>query len=223
MVAARIDLLRPDLAKGFGPFNGQEHREAVLGSVLQSYPFDLVIETGTYRGTTTERLRRLTSAPIITVEVSRRYFEYARKRLSGLANTRVVHGDSAAEIRRVAALPTHDRQAKVFAYLDAHWGARLPARWEILELLSGWDTVCVVVDDFRVPGDPGYGYDDYGPGLVLDLGLLSGLPLDGVSAFFPRIPAAEETGHRRGWVVLARGPELIDNLLSTDGLVLTDR
>ena len=219
-VAARIDQLRPTLAKGFGPFNGQESRQAVLGSLLQSYPFDLVIETGTYRGTTTERLRTLTSAPIVTIEVSRRYYEYARKRLSGLADTRTIHGDSAGEIRRLAALPAHDRQANVFAYLDAHWAARLPARWEILELLSGWDSVCIVIDDFKVPTDPGYGYDDYGPGQVLDLAFLSGLPLEGVSVFFPRLPAAQETGHRRGWVVLGRGPELVDHLLRTDGLVL---
>ncbi len=222
-IAARIDLLRPGLAKGFGPFNGQEHRQALLGSVLNLYPFDLVIEAGTYRGTTTERIRTLTSAPIITIEISKRYFEYARKRLSGLPDIRVIHGDSPAEIRRVAAWPTHDRQAKVFAYLDAHWGLSLPTRWEILELLSGWDTVCLVIDDFKVPSDPGYGYDDYGPGLVLDIALLSGLPLAGVSLFFPRIPSAEETGNRRGWVVLGRGPELVDLLSKTAGLELADR
>ncbi len=222
-IAARIDLLRPSLAKGFGPFNDQEYRRAILRSVLHSYRFDLVIETGTYRGTTTEHLRKLTRAPIITIEVSKRYYEYARRRLTGLPDVRVIHGDSPAEIRQVAALPTHDRQAKVFAYLDAHWGPSLPTRWEILELLSGWDSACIVVDDFKVPNDPGYGYDDYGPGLALDLALLSGLPLDGASVFFPRIPSAEETGRRRGWVVLGRGPELVEQLSRTDGLALADQ
>jgi hypothetical protein len=222
-IAACVDLLRPGLAKGFGPFNGQAHRQAILGSVMHSYPFDLVIETGTYRGTTTEHLRKLTSAPIITIEVSKRNYEYARKRLSALPDVRLIHGDSPSEIRRVAAWPTHDRQAKVFAYLDAHWGLNLPTRWELLELLSGWDSVCAVVDDFKVPSDPGYGYDDYGPGLALDVALLSGLPLEGVSLFFPRVPSDEETGHRRGWVVLGRGQELVDQLSRTDGLALADR
>jgi hypothetical protein len=222
-IAARIDLLRPGLKEGFGAFNGQERREAILGSVMQSYPFDLVIETGTYRGTTTERIRMLTSAPIITIEMSKRYYAYARKRLAGLPGIRVIHGDSPAEIRRVAAWPAHDRQAKVFAYLDAHWGLSLPTRWEILELLTGWDSVCMVVDDFRVPGDAGYGYDDYGPGLVLDVALLSGLPLADTSMFLPAVPSAEETGNRRGWVVLGRGSELVNQLSKTDGLVLADR
>jgi hypothetical protein len=222
-LAARIDLLDPAIAKGFGPFNGQETRQAIVGSVLHSYPFDLVIETGTYRGTTTEHLRKLTTAPIITIEVSTRYYEYARRRLSGLPDVRWIHGDSPSEIRRVAAWPTHDRQANVFAYLDAHWGLNLPIRWELLELLSGWDSVCAVIDDFKVPGDPGYGYDDYGSGHALDLAQLSGLPLEGVSLFFPQVPSDEETGHRRGWVVLGRGRELVEQLSRTDGLALADR
>ncbi len=219
-IGARIDLLRPDLAKGFGPFNGQEHRRVILASIIQSYPFDLVIESGTFRGTTTQLLRTMTTAPIITIEVSRRHYEYSRRQLSRLLGVQVIHGDSPTEIRRVAARPTHETSARVFAYLDAHWGMSLPTRWEILEILSSWESVCIVVDDFKVPGDPGYGYDDYGPGMALDLALLDGLPLAGVSMFFPRIPAAVETGYRRGWVVLARGDDLLAHLSTVEGLAL---
>ena len=222
-LASRIDLLRPDLAKGFGPFNGQERRQAILGSLFDSYQFDLVIEAGTYRGTTTEYLRNLTSAPIITIEVSGRYYEYSIRRLSGRSGIEVVHGNSPAVIRHIANRPKHDRRAKVFAYLDAHWDVNLPLRWEILELLSGWDSICIVVDDFRVPGDLGYGYDDYGPGLALDVTLLAGLPLTGVALFFPQVPSVDETGHRRGWAVLGRGPDLVDQLSRTVGLVIADR
>ncbi|MDP9225709.1 MAG: hypothetical protein M3P18_18085 [Actinomycetota bacterium] len=222
-IAARIDLLRPDLAKGFGPFNGQERRQAILAAIMRSNPFDLVIESGTFRGTTTEQLRKLTSAPIVTIEVSGRYHEYARRRLSGLPGIEVIRGDSPTEIRRVASRPTHDPKASVFAYLDAHWGQSLPARWEIVELLTGWDSVCIVVDDFKVPGDSGYGYDDYGPGMALEIALLDGLPLAGVSTFFPRIKSAEETGFRRGWVVLARGRDLVAHLSSLDGLTVAEQ
>lgn len=222
-IAARIDLLRPSLADGFGAFNGQEQRQTILGSLLESYPFDLVIESGTFRGTTTQLLRKLTSAPIITIEVSGRYYEYARRRLSGLLDIEVIHGDSPTEIRRVAARPTHDRQERVFAYLDAHWGQSLPTRLEILEILSSWDSVCVVIDDFKVPGDPGYAYDDYGPGMALDDALLAGLPLADVSVFFPRIPSADETGYKRGWVVLGRGDELVGQLSRTEGLTRAER
>lgn len=221
-VAARLDRARPGLAQSFGPFNGQRRRQEILGSVLTSFPFDLIIETGTYRGTTTERLRAMTSAPIISIELSKRYYEYARRRLSRLPEIAVLQGDSAGQIRRVAAMPTHDRSTTVFAYLDAHWGESLPTRYEVLELLSGWDSVCAVIDDFKVPGDSGYGYDDYGPGLAVDTALLAGLPLSGVSLFFPSVPSSLETGHRRGWAVLGRGPALVELLIETEGLVLVE-
>lgn len=222
-LAASVDGVQPRLAVGFGAFNGQDRRQAIIESVLESFPFDLVIEAGTYRGATTERLREMTAAPIMTIEVSGRYFEYARRRLSRLPDVLVIKGDSAEQIRRVAASPSHRASGKVFAYLDAHWGPGLPTRYELLELLTGWDTVCVVVDDFKVPEDPGYGFDDYGPGLVVDQTLLAGLPLAGMALFFPSVPSVVETGYRRGWAVLGRGEALVDQLLRTRGLALATK
>lgn len=222
-IAARIDRLRPSLAKGFGPFNGQERREAIVRSLLQALPIDLVVETGTYRGTTTDRLREFSKAPIVTIEASRRYYEYSRRRLARSAHVQVIRGDSAREIRRIASSSDHDPSARVFAYLDAHWESILPARYEMLELLSGWDEFCAVIDDFKVPGDPGYGFDDYGPGAVLDGTLFEGLPLAGVSCFYPSVPSADETGHRRGWIVLGRGQKVVDGLRMLDGLVVANR
>ena len=131
----------------------------------------------------------------------------------------MIHGDSPAVIRRIANRTTHDRRATVFAYLDAHGPLKLPLRWELLELLSGWDCICIVVDDFQVPGDLGYKYGDYGPGLALDVGLLAGLPLSDVALFFPQVLSVDETGHRRGWAVLARGSDVVDQLARTVGLV----
>lgn len=218
VVAAWLDLRRPSVTAGLRPFNGQERREAVIRTLLTAVTFDLIIETGTHRGTTTERLRDIVQVPIVTIEISRRYHEYSRRRLAGLPAVTVVLGDSASQIRRLAASSGHDRAARVFAYLDAHWRSDLPVRYEILELLSGWDSFCAVIDDFKVPGDPGYGFDDYGPGAVLDATLFEGLPLADVSLFYPSVPSADETGDRRGWVVLGRGPEIERELRRHDGL-----
>jgi len=222
-VAARIDLFRPSLAAGFGPFNGQTCREAVVRSVLDAVPIDLVIETGTYRGTTTERLRAITKAPIVTIEASLRYYEYSRRRLAHLPRVEVLHGDSATTIRRMASSSGHDPSIRVFAYLDAHWESSLPARYEILELISGWNEFCAVIDDFKVPGDPGYAFDDYGPGAVLDATLFNRLPLEGVSLFYPTVLSADETGHRRGWIVLGKGQVVVDGLRAIDKLALASR
>lgn len=56
---------------------------------------------------------------------------------------------------------------RLFAYLDAHWGEDLPLA-EKLEIVFSWDSDAIVmIDDFQVPDDPGYAYDDYGPGKAL--------------------------------------------------------
>jgi hypothetical protein len=55
------------------------------------------------------------------------------------------------------------------------------------------------VDDFQVPGDHGYGYDNYGVGKALTreyiVPLVSQFEL---SEFYPRTPSSVETGGRRG-------------------------
>jgi hypothetical protein len=59
-----------------------------------------------------------------------------------------------------------------------------------------------VIDDFEVPGDPGYGFDDYGPGRCLTAAILPEEVMAGRSALYPSVPSAEETGARRGCVVI---------------------
>jgi hypothetical protein len=218
-LAARIDALRPGLAIGFGgPLNGQEARIAAVREMFGRLRFDLVVETGTYRGMSTRFLRSLTTARVVTIESEGRYARYAFRSLHDLPDTKVILGDSATEIRRLAAGPRPVSAARPFFYLDAHGEARLPLRWELLEITSGWPTFCALIDDFEVPGDPGYGADDFGPGFRLGVDHLAGLALPGVAAFWPTSPSALETGKRRGWLVLARGDPMTTELRAMPGL-----
>jgi hypothetical protein len=89
------------------------------------------------------------------------------------------------------------------AYLDAHWWEPLPLPREVGCLLGAWDDALVVIDDCRVPDDPGYGYDAYG-GVPI---AAEALPLDGARVAYPAVPAVHEGGARRGTLYLARGPE----------------
>jgi hypothetical protein len=216
-VAGAIDLLRPTLAQGLGgPFNGQKRRVEAVREMFARVQFNSIIETGTYRATTTLFLRPLSAAPIATIEADSRYYHYARMRLLRRHVT-VFRGDSATVLRSLASEPPWNR-SPAFFYLDAHWLEALPLPAELEIIASEWSDFVALVDDFRVPGDAGYGYDDYGPGRALEPSILAPLAGRQVVVYWPSARSAFETGARRGWVVLASAGAVDDSLRSLETL-----
>lgn len=72
-----------------------------------------------------------------------------------------------------------------------------------------------MIDDFAVPGTD-YGFDDYGPGMALNFELLAPLSHLDLTGFFPSASPREESGARRGCIVLCREPALRDTLGKID-------
>jgi hypothetical protein len=210
-IAGAIDLLRPSIGRGFGPFNGQERRTEAVRRIFARIDIASIMESGTYRATTTLKLRELDEAPIATIEANSRFYYYSRMRLLFQPRVTVFRGDSARVLRRLANRPPWNRNPAFF-YLDAHGQEALPLRDELETIVNGWRDFVVLVDDFMVPGDPGYGYDDYGPGRALEPAILEPLVGRAVSTYWPAAPSSSETGRRRGWVVLASSGAMDDAL-----------
>lgn len=198
--ASWVDWQRPDLWVSWGgPMNGQVGRQRVVRQLAASFRPEVVIETGTFRGATTSFLHAVTGAPTYTVEATPRYFEFARRRFAAVPEISVERGDSRTVLRRLAQDAALSSK-RAFIYLDAHWEEDLPLAEEIEIIREGWRRSVVMIDDFAVPDDPGYRYDDYGPGKVLNTDYLP--TLDGWTLLFPSIRSSDETGARRGCVVL---------------------
>lgn len=188
----------PVIRDVFGaPFNRQRGRMKMVHAILARIPFALIIETGTYRAHTAVHLASY-GLPFVTIDIDRRYQRLGAKRLVGFGNARAMLGDS------VSALATIEPLNPTFFYLDAHWGG-LPLQEELLVIRRRWRDWVALIDDCEVPGDAGYGYDDYGDGNAITLGYLNIDPALGVAVFAPSLPSAQETGWRRGCVVLAAG------------------
>lgn len=201
-LAGSLDLTRPGfLASWGGPLNGQQQRQRMVRELARVVDFDQVVETGTFRGASTEFFAHVTGAAVRTVESSRRNYELARRRFTGLSNVEVSHGDSRPFLR---ALAQDTADLTSLFYLDAHWQLELPLRDELEVIASAWSRAVVLVDDFEVPGDAGYSYDDYGPGRKLTAAYLPRLA--SWRAFYPAAPSSSETGARRGCVVLVSPP-----------------
>jgi predicted O-methyltransferase YrrM len=184
------------------PFNGQRARAELVRHLIERLSVEAIIETGTFMGATTEFFLGF-GVHVYSVETKPRFHYFARRRFRRAANVELALSDSRTYLSQLAARRDVPKQNVLF-YLDAHWYDDIPLRDEVRLARQHWRDSVIVVDDFQVPYDPGYGYDEYGPGVAFSIEYL--VPeLDGFSVFYPSTPSGEETGHRRGSIVLAMG------------------
>tara|TARA_B110000438_G_scaffold285389_1_gene315429 strand:- start:3935 stop:4642 length:708 start_codon:yes stop_codon:yes gene_type:complete len=198
---------RKDLRDSWGgTFNGQRFRQRIFFDLLYAFPIKAIVETGTFLGTTTA-LFGATGLPVYTCEIQTRYFANTRMRFR--FNRQNIHQyrnnspDFLCQLAVDSAIPKTD----TLFYLDAHWEENLPLREEVEIIFSHWENAVVIVDDFCVP-DSEYTFDDYGPKKRLDLDYLRPImEKHQLTAFFPSANASEETGAKRGSVVLCKGKD----------------
>jgi hypothetical protein len=204
IVGAAAYFIYPGLGGG-GPFNGQRSRRELFQSLIAKFAPIAIIETGTHLGTTTEFLAT-TGLPVFSVEGNRRNYGFAWARLWRHRNVHLLCGDSRAALRRWFNGPLgriHD--GGLFVYLDAHWGFDLPLAEELDIIFGIHPNSLIMVDDFQVPFDAGYGYDDYGGDQVLTEEYIKPVVAEHrLRILYPTTPSVEETGARRGCVVLAK-------------------
>lgn len=186
-----------------GAFNGQAGRQAIFAAIVEAVAPSMILETGTFRGTTTAFMAE-TGVPLVTVEGNPRYYGFARMQLRRLRNVDLRLGDSRTEARRALAdYAAHRSRGPLLAYLDAHWEADLPLADELDIIFSACPEAVVMIDDFQVPDDPGYGFDNYGPGRALTHEYIGSIVQQfGLATLYPVMRSTEETGSKRGCVVL---------------------
>jgi FkbM family methyltransferase len=216
-MAGAVDYYRkPQLKASWGgPFNGQPARCELFKAIVAKIGPRALVETGTHFGTTTEFMAT-TGLPVFTVEADPRRFGYARARFRNRRNVTVLRGDSRVGLQSLFAGSLQQFGAEaLFFYLDAHWNDDLPLAEELDLVFSRCFPAAVMIDDFQVPFDAGYGYDDYGPGKTLAADYIApAVSAHGLRAFYPATPSAEEGGGRRGCIVLAKHPAVVSSLSS---------
>lgn len=174
------------------------------------------METGTYLGTTTEFLAAA-GCPVFSIEGQARNHGFARARLRRHGNVTLRLGDSREQLARLFDGPLAALlREPLFFYLDAHWNEDLPLAEELDMVFPRCQKAVIMVDDFQVPADSGYGYDDYGPGKRLAAAYIApAVARHGLTVFYPSTPSAEETGVRRGCVVLCVKGEYADRIAAS--------
>jgi hypothetical protein len=198
-------MLYPDRSMAWGgPFNGQRSRQDLFYSLVEKFTPVAIVETGTYLGTTTEFLAA-TGLPIFSVESDPRRYGFAKIRLWRRRNVHLMRGDSRATLQMWFDGPLRwTRNQTLFVYLDAHWNDDLPLAEELEIVFGACPSAIVMIDDFQVPFDDGYGYDAYGAHKSLTTELIEpSVAVHSLQVFYPSTPSVQETGLRRGCVVIA--------------------
>jgi len=197
---------RPDLGSEWGgPFNGQPFRRALFLSIVEQLKPVVIVETGTYRGVTTHFMAQ-TNLPIFTVEGNPRNHGFSRAKLWRQRNVTLLLQDSRSALRKLFDGPLSGLLSqRMFFYLDAHWYEDLPLADELQIILPRCASPVIMIDDFQVPDDAGYKYDDYGPGKALTPDYIApAVKVHGLRVFYPATRSSDEGGMRRGCVVLTK-------------------
>ena len=136
------------------------------------------------------------AAPVLSCEIAEKFHRFCQARFAQERRVRLFHGASVEFLENVNA-PELSPTAPVLIYLDAHWGTDLPLAREMEIIQQRWPEALVVIDDFKVPHDSGYGFDEYGKGKSLDATYLANLKKP-LQIYYPALASSLETGARRG-------------------------
>ena len=195
-----------------GAMNGQRYRCLLVAELIDKLSPVAIVETGTYLGMTTEWLASF-QLPIYSCEAIAHNFGFARERLNMASNVHLLHADSRRALATFLDGPLKSCTDKpILAYLDAHWYDDLPLEDEVRLIFAHCPRAVVLIDDFKVPDDPGYTFDDYGEGKVLDVSYLAAaMRQHALTIRYPATASSLETGAKRGCAVLT-GPAMEESV-----------
>lgn len=192
------------------PMNGQTARLEMTREIIEKLGITRVIETGTYKATTTAWFASF-GLKVHTVELIPWLYRFSRRRLHDFKNVEIVNSDSIPFLSDFVKRLPEALSEPTLIYLDAHRKGSMPLREELELVRNHFKRAVVIIDDFEVPGDPGYRVDDYGGGLRLTLEFL-GTAREGLTVYFPATSSRWETGAKSGCVVLTSYPPFVAEL-----------
>jgi hypothetical protein len=179
------------------PFNGQARRMSVIWQISRVFKPTVGIETGTFLGSSTPYLSSMVERDIYTIEIDKNTFLLAKERFeknNHQKNIKLILGDSVHQIDNILS-DLNANSDRVIAYLDAHWYDAIPTTDEIQSLINWGGSWVAIIDDFKIPNDPGYKFDSYGE-IEIGKDILPAEP--DLCLYIPNVSSALETGRRKG-------------------------
>ncbi len=197
--------------------NGQKFRKKIITEILSKINFISIVETGTEYGFTTKYFSQFCKK-IISIEKSKPIYLIAKKNLINDSNIKLVLNDS-KNLDKILGNENIDlkNDNNTFFYLDAHSDDDYPLHDEIKYIIENYKNFILIIDDFQIPGDDGYGYDSY-RGKKLNINFIKNLLSEKEYVFFPKVKSNDETGRTRGYIIITNNYDFKNILLGIQEL-----
>lgn len=197
--------------------NGQYYRRKIISSLLSNIKFHYIVETGTEYGFTAAYFSTF-NKKVISIEKSKPLFYLAKKKLENFKNIHLILNDS-KNIENILNQNQIDKESQIFFYLDAHSENDYPLLKELEFITSNYKKNLIIIDDFQVPEDDGYGYDSFN-GKKLNFKLIKNSLIGKNFIYFPKISSKVETGKLRGYILITNYEEAKNKLDEIEELYL---
>jgi len=191
------------------PFNGQQKRKELFDELMK-LSFNAVVETGMFIGSSTCYFGLSPEVNVYAVEKNAVYYMLASLRFRHMSNIHLFQNDSRkflAQLRDDKFFP----KKMVLFYLDAH-GGDVPLREEVEIITQNWSQFVIIIDDFEVPFDSGYHFNDYKGKMALSLKYFDFTKIKNIVLFSPSAPSSCETGFKRGSITLISKDSLLETV-----------
>jgi hypothetical protein len=131
-----------------------------IQKLAEKFNIKRIIETGTYKGWSTNRLCDL-GVPVETIEVDESNFKEAKSFLSSRDNVKMYHGSSPEILETIL----EDGEENLLFFLDAHWYEYWPLKDELRVIAEKNIKPVISIHDFYVPNginnEGKFGFDSW--------------------------------------------------------------
>lgn len=187
------------------PFNGDFILQEEIQRLIYKHNLVVALELGTCLGSSTLWLSEYFES-VITSEINPEFARIANERFERYGKNNITLYQSDSRSALPVMLPT---DVPVLIFIDSHWGPSNPLLEELNIIAHiGNKNVVLVIHDFKVPGHPELGWDEYKEeGIVYEWSWIESrvekiYARDGYRKHYNHYYNSEATGAKRGVVFI---------------------
>jgi predicted O-methyltransferase YrrM len=139
-------------------FEGDTFLKDEFQKLIDLFKIETIVETGTYRGSTTVQLAKMVKK-VISIEVKKENYLIAKEKTKNIPEVNLFLGNSSELLPDIL---NHDdvKNKNLFFFLDAHWESYNPLIDELKVIAKAGLKPLIAIHDFKVPGTD-LGFDSY--------------------------------------------------------------